>query len=77
MKDISQLSRAALEDTLGQIVDRLFLDINPVDCPAELRDQEVYNPRQALGQRRLGVHRRPVAHRRPGPRSPRRPAAAI
>ncbi|HVR12061.1 MAG TPA: hypothetical protein VMW75_28720 [Thermoanaerobaculia bacterium] len=44
MIDASQLSRAVLEDALGQIADRLFLDINPVGCPAELRDQDVYNP---------------------------------
>ncbi len=44
MKNLSRLTRAVLEDALGQIVDRLFLDINPLDCPAELRDQEIYNP---------------------------------
>ena len=44
MNDVSKLTREALEDTLGQIVDRLFLDLNPLDCPAELRDQDLYNP---------------------------------
>jgi hypothetical protein len=44
MNDVSRLSRAALEDTLAQIVDRLFLDLNLLDCPAELRDQDIYNP---------------------------------
>lgn len=28
MKDVRELSRAVLEDALGQIADRLFLDIN-------------------------------------------------
>ena len=44
MNDVSKLTREALEDTLGQIVDRLFLDLNPLDCPAEVRDQDLYNP---------------------------------
>jgi hypothetical protein len=44
MNDVSSLARAALEDALGLIVDRLFLDLNPLDCPAELHDQDVYNP---------------------------------
>ena len=44
MNDVSRLSRPVLEDALGQIVDRLFLDLNPLDCPPELRDQDLYNP---------------------------------
>ena len=44
MNDVSKLTREALEDTLAQIVDRLFLDLNPLDCPAELLDRDVYNP---------------------------------
>jgi hypothetical protein len=48
MNDVSRLSRAALEDTLAQIVDRLFLDLNPLDCPAELRDQDLYNPEKEV-----------------------------
>ena len=48
MNDVSRLSRAALEDTLAQIVDRLFLDLNPLDCRAELRDQDVYNPEKEV-----------------------------
>jgi hypothetical protein len=44
MKDVSQLSRRSLENIVGQIVDRLFLDINPPGCPPERRDCDVYNP---------------------------------
>jgi len=44
MKHVSQLSRRALEDALGQIIDRLFLDANTPDCPPRLRGQEVYDP---------------------------------
>jgi len=44
MKDVSQLSRGSLENIVGQIVDRLFLDLNPLDCPPELLDCDVYNP---------------------------------
>lgn len=48
MNDVSRLSRATLEDTLAQIVDRLFLDLNPLDCPAGLRDRDVYNPEKEV-----------------------------
>jgi hypothetical protein len=44
MRDVRQLSRLALENLAGQIVDRLFLDVDPPGCPAEFRDREVYNP---------------------------------
>jgi hypothetical protein len=44
MNDVSKLTREALEDTLAQIVDRLFLDLNPLDCPAEMLDRDIYNP---------------------------------
>jgi hypothetical protein len=44
MKDIAHASRDALEDLVQLIVDRLFLDINPLGCPPQLCDQEVYNP---------------------------------
>ena len=48
MNDVSKLTREALEDTLAQIVDRLFLDLNPLDCPAELLDRDVYNPEKEV-----------------------------
>jgi hypothetical protein len=44
MRDVRQLSRLALENLAFQLVDRLFLDIDPPGCPAELRGREVYNP---------------------------------
>jgi hypothetical protein len=44
MNDVSKLTREALEDTLAQIVDRLFLDLNPLDCPTEMLDRDIYNP---------------------------------
>jgi hypothetical protein len=44
MIDVTQLSRAALENIVRLLVDRLYLDLNPPDCPAELEDCEVYNP---------------------------------
>ncbi len=44
MKNITHVSRNALEDIVQQIVDQLYLDINPLGCPPQLHDQEVYNP---------------------------------
>lgn len=44
MLDVTHLPLPVLQDIVGQIVDRLYLDLNPVDCPAELRDCDVYNP---------------------------------
>jgi hypothetical protein len=44
MYDVTHLPLHTLQDIVGQIVDRLFLDLNPPRCPAELRDCDVYNP---------------------------------
>jgi hypothetical protein len=42
--DVTHLSQHILQDIVAQIVDRLFLDLNPPGCPAQLRDSDVYNP---------------------------------
>jgi hypothetical protein len=44
MNSISETPRDALADIVQRIVDRLYLDLNPPGCPAELCDREVYNP---------------------------------
>lgn len=41
MLDVTHLPLPVLQDIVGQIVDRLYLDLNPLDCPAELRDCDV------------------------------------
>jgi hypothetical protein len=44
MRDITRVSRHALEEIVRQTIDRLYLDINPPGCPRERRDHELYNP---------------------------------
>ncbi len=45
MKNPSELSRRELIEIVAGIRDRMYLDINPPDCPDEsLRDAEVWNP---------------------------------
>ena len=44
MKNLSRVSRDTLEQIVQQVIDRLYLDINPPGCPRKLRDCEIYNP---------------------------------